>query len=272
MSQLIAGAFGDLRMHPIRKWVRASSGDRTVVDTRRAQLVWEPRRVVGSYAVPEADIIGELVPAQASGADAHPVFLEEGPPVLDPSTPFAVHSTDGRPLTIRTPDGDLTAAAFRPDDRDLAGYVILDWDAFTQWYEEDEPVMGHPHDPFDRIDCLRSSRRVQIAVNGVVLADSTRPTLLFETPLPTRFYLPRDDVSMDLLERTDTHTVCAYKGRASYWSARVGDTVLPDIAWSYEDPLHDATPVRDLIAFFTERLDLTLDGEPQARPRTPWSS
>lgn len=76
---------------------------------------------------------------------------------------------------------------------------------------------------------------------------------------------------MELLEPTSTHTVCAYKGLASYWTARAGETVLPDIAWSYEDPLHDAAPVRGLIAFFTERLDLTIDGEPQPRPRTPWS-
>lgn len=273
MSTLFFSAIGDLRVHPVRKWIRATVGSRTVVDTRRARLVWEPRRVVASYAVPEDDLAGTLAPASAPGTPAteRPVSLEEGPPVLDPSTPFAAHTAAGTALSIRTPDGDLPAAAFRPDDPDLAGYVILDWAAFSQWYEEDEPVMGHPHDPFDRIDCLRSSRRVQIGSQGVILADSTRPTLLFETPLPTRFYLPREDVALDLLERSETQTVCAYKGRASYWSARVGDTVLADIAWTYPDPLHDATPVRDLIAFFTERLDLTLDGVLQPRPSTPWS-
>ncbi len=271
MSQLISSAMGDLRVHPIRKWVRANVGERTVVDTRRARLVWEPRRVVGSYAVPEDDVAGELLVADDAAAAEHPVSMEEGPPVLDPHTPFGAHTTPGTPLTIRSGDTALPGAAFRPDDPDLAGYVILDWDAFTQWYEEDEPVMGHPHDPFDRIDCLRSSRRIQIAHEGVVLADTTRATLLFETPLPTRYYIPREDVAMHLLERTDSQTVCAYKGRASYWSARVGEAVLPDIAWSYEDPLHDAAPVRDLVAFFTERLDLTVDGEEQARPRTPWS-
>ncbi|MBO1031691.1 DUF427 domain-containing protein [Tessaracoccus sp. SD287] len=273
MSTLFFSAIGDLRVHPVRKWIRATVGSRTVVDTRRARLVWEPRRVVASYAVPEDDLAGTLAPASAPGTPAteRPVSLEEGPPVLDPSTPFAAHTAAGTTLSIRTPDGDLPVAAFRPDDPDLAGYVILDWAAFSQWYEEDEPVMGHPHDPFDRIDCLRSSRRVQIGSQGVILADSTRPTLLFETPLPTRFYLPREDVALDLLERSETQTVCAYKGRASYWSAHVGDTVLDDIAWTYPDPLHDAAPVRDLIAFFTERLDLTLDGVLQPRPSTPWS-
>ncbi len=271
LRQLLWGAFGELRVHPVRKWIRANDGARTVVDSRRAVLVWEPRRVVGSYAVPEEDVAGELVVAGATEGEEHPVSLEEGPPVLDPATPFTVRSTPGTPLTIRTPERDLVAAAFRPDDPDLEGYVILDWDAFSQWYEEQEPVMGHPHDPFDRIDCLRSSRHIRIAHEGVVLADSTRPTLLFETPLPTRFYLPREDVAMELLEPTEHHSVCAYKGHASYWSARVGDAVVPNIAWSYEHPLHDAEPVRGMIAFFTERLDLTLDGELQPRPRTPWS-
>jgi uncharacterized protein (DUF427 family) len=271
MGEVLWHVIGDLRVHPIGKWIRATVGDRTVVDTRRAQLVWEPRRVVGSYAVPEEDIAAELVPSAGPGADEQPVSLEGGPPVLDPRSPFAAHTTAGTALTIRTPDADLPGAAFRPDDPDLAGRVILDWVAFTQWFEEEEPVTAHPRDPFHRIDCLRSSRRVQIGIEGVTLADSTRATMLFETSLPPRFYLPREDVAPELLDPTATHTFCAYKGEASYWSARFGATLLPDIAWSYPDPLNDAVPVRDLISFFTERLDLTLDGEPQPRPHTPWS-
>lgn len=202
MSQLLWSAIGDLRVHPIRKWIRATVGTRTIVDTRRARLVWEPRRVVGSYAVPEEHVAAVLVPVEGLDVSEHPVSMEDGPPVLDPSTPFAAHTAPGTVLTIRTPAGDLPGAAFRPDDRDLASYVIVDWDAFTQWYEEDEPVIGHPHDPFDRIDCLRSSRHVQIAYEGVTLADTTRPTLLFETPLPTRFYVPRADVLHSVFARS----------------------------------------------------------------------
>ena len=270
-SQLLWNAIGDLRVQPVEKWIRATSGDRTVVDAHRALLVWEPRRVVGSYAVPESDIAGELVAwTRATGAE-RPVHLGDGPPVLAPSSPFAAHSTTGTALTIRTPDGDFEGAAFRADDPDLAGYGVLDWHAFTQWFEEDEPVIGHPHDPFHRIDSLASSRHVQIAHDGVTLADTTRATLLFETSLPVRFYIPEEDVATDLLVPTATHTVCAYKGQASYWSARVGDSLLSDIAWSYPEPLNDAVPVGGQIAFLTERLDLTLDGQAQPRPRTPWS-
>jgi uncharacterized protein (DUF427 family) len=271
MTQLLWSALNDLRVHPIEKWVRASYGDVTIVDTRRAQLVWEPRRVVGSYAVPEGDIAGDLVPAAEAAAVERPVSVGDLTGVLDPSSPFTAHSAAGASLTIRTSRGDLVDAAFRPDDPDLAGYVVLDWSAFTQWSEEDEPVVAHPRDPFHRIDCLRSSRHVRIGLDGVTLADTTRATWLFETSLPVRFYVPAEDIVMDKLETTVTHTQCAYKGQASYWSARVGTTVLPDIAWSYPDPLDDALPVRGLIAFLTERLDLVVDGQAKARPRTPWS-
>lgn len=190
---------------------------------------------------------------------------------MDPRVPFSVHLGPGKPLSLRVDDGELSAAGFQPDDPDLEGRVLLDWSAFTTWLEEDEPVIGHPHDPFDRIDCRHSCRHVVVSHDGQVLADTTRATFLFETPLPTRYYIPRDDVRMDLLTATETTTTCAYKGHASYWSATVGGETLPDIAWSYEDPLLDALPVQDHIAFFDERIDVTLDGKALRRPTTPWS-
>ena len=272
MAELVYGAMPELRIHPVRQRVRATVDGVTVVDSNRAVLVWEPRRVVPSYAVPAADVAGELVAFEGTPGQERPVRLGKGgPPVLDPSTPFTVHSCEGRSLSIRAGGATLEGAAFAPDDPDLDGHVVLDWDAFTGWLEEDQPVMGHPHDPFDRIDCLRSSRHVRLEADGVVLADSRRPTMLLETPLPVRYYLPRKDVALDLLEPSELRTVCAYKGIARYWDARVGDRVVRAVAWSYEEPLHDAAPVRDLVAFFTERIDLVLDGERVERPVTPWS-
>ena len=216
MRQLLWGVMGNLRFHPVRKWVRARAGGELVVNSRNVMLVWEPRRVVGCYAVPADDIHGQLVPHQPERAEERPVQLEDGRPVLDPSTPFAAHSTPGATHTIRTDTGDLPGAAFVPDDPDLNGYVILDWEAFTQWFEEDEEVFAHPHDPFDRIDCLRSTRHIKIRHKGTTLADTRRASLLFETPLPTRYYLPADDIAMDLLQPSPTQTLCAYKGRARY--------------------------------------------------------
>lgn len=104
----------------------------------------------------------------------------------------------------------------------------------------------------------------------MVLAESSRPVLLFETMLPTRFYLPREDVRAQLIP-SPTRTRCAYKGEASYWSVTGTDRTVPDLAWSYPAPLHEAAHVRDLVAFFDERVDVVLDGEQRARPVTPWS-
>ncbi|HET8595499.1 MAG TPA: DUF427 domain-containing protein [Intrasporangium sp.] len=270
LERLLRDVLDETRIHPVRKRIRAMLGDTVVVDSTNAAIVWEPRRVVGAYAVPVADVAAELVPYDGP-APAPPSPREGRPLMLDPRVPFGVHLGPGSPLTVRADGAELPDAAFRPDDPDLEGYVVLDWDAFTTWLEEDEPVIGHPHDPFDRIDCRRSARRVVVSHDGDVLADSNRAIFLFETPLPPRFYIPREDVRMDLLTPSESTSVCAYKGRASYWSAEVGGETLRDIAWSYEEPLLDAVPVRDHLAFFDERVDVTLDGEPLPRPVTPWS-
>jgi uncharacterized protein (DUF427 family) len=108
---------------------------------------------------------------------------------------------------------------------------------------------------------------VRVLLDGEVLADSQRAKVLFETGLPPRYYLPVEDVRMELLQPSVKKTVCAYKGSASYWS--VGDE--HDLVWTYADPLHDGEPVRDLLCFFQERVDLELDGVVGERPQTQWS-
>jgi uncharacterized protein (DUF427 family) len=158
-----------------------------------------------------------------------------------------------------------------PADPDLGGAAILDFDAFDEWREEDELLLGHARDPFKTVDTRRSSRHVVVEIDGVVVADTSRSTMLFETHLPTRYYVPRDDVRMDLLTPTDATTVCAYKGRARYWTATAGDVTVPDVAWSFEEPHNYATAVQDLICFYNERVDITVDGTPLPRPTTPWS-
>jgi uncharacterized protein (DUF427 family) len=123
--------------------------------------------------------------------------------------------------------------------------VVVRWEPFD-WLEEDEPVGAHPRDPFKRIDVLRSDRHVRVEIGGITVAESTRPMMLIETGLPVRWYLPREDVRMDLLTASSTRTACAYKGFASYFSA----DAAPDVAWSYSDPSNDAVPVRDLVTFW----------------------
>jgi uncharacterized protein (DUF427 family) len=252
----------ELRDEPTEKRVRALLAGDEVVDSTRALLVWEPKRVVPAYAVAIEDVRGKLVPAPASGTPG-----TWQPPILHPGIPFAEHSTEGQAFDLRTVKARREGVAFAPADPDLAGHVILDHDGFDAWYEEDEPVVGHPRDPFHRVDMRRSSRHVRVELDGELVAESSRATLLFETSLPTRFYLPREDVLVDL-HPSGKRTYCPYKGQASYWSLEVPGRAYQDVAWSYEDPLQDAGPVTGLVAFFDERVDVVLDGERRSRPRT----
>ena len=273
VRDLMMNEFGTLRYEPTEKRIRASLDDHMVIDSTRALLLWEPKRVVPSYAVPVDDIAGDIEPAPtdtaATSADIETPAI--GVPlgerfVLDPSIPFSVHTADGEPLAIRG-RGDRTAGAFRFADPALAGYVVLDFDGFDAWYEEDERNVSHPRDPFHRIDILHSSRHVRVELDGTLLAESTRPYLLFEPPLPVRYYLPVEDVRTDLLRPNDRVTACAYKGQASYWSTADAEA----IAWTYRAPLREAAEITDRIAFFNERVDLVVDGRPLERPITPWS-
>jgi uncharacterized protein (DUF427 family) len=256
----------ELRYETTGKRIRALVDGDAVVDTTGALIVWEPRRVVPAYAVPVADVRGELVPAPVEEVPHRPERLREGlPTVLTPSTGFGAHTTPGEPLTLRTPRGDRVGAGFRPADPDLDGFVLLDFDAF-EWLEEDDRIVSHPRDPYHRVDIRHSTRHVRVERDGLVLAESARPVLVFETSLPVRTYLPRAAVRLDLLEPSPTRTACAYKGVASYL-ARGGT----DLAWSYESPLPDAGELAGLVCFFDERVDVTVDGVERGRPVTPWS-
>jgi uncharacterized protein (DUF427 family) len=274
MTDAFARDFGELRHQPIQKRVRALVGEEAVVDTTRAVLVYEPRRVVPSYAAPLADVRGELVPAEPSAASEPAGLRLDALPdqrILDPSIPFAVHTAAGQPFSLDVTSGLREHVAFRPADADLDGHVILDFDGFDAWYEEDERVFAHARDPFHSLDVLPSSRSVRIELDGELLAETSRSRLLFEGALlPLRAYIPREDVRVPL-HASAKRTWCAYKGEATYWSPEVAGDVIADLAWSYEAPLRAVTDITGLVAFFNERVDLILDGEPLQRPVTPWS-
>jgi uncharacterized protein (DUF427 family) len=176
-----------LLYEPLTRRVRCFLGSVPVADTTSPVLVWETRRVVPMYAVPEVDVLTALEPCAAAPAP------ERLPPLLGPV----------------------------------------------------------------RVD---------------VHLDTTRAVALHETHITTRWYVPRDDVRMDLLTPSASRTVCAYKGHARYWSLEEAGPDGKDLAWSYEDPLHDALPVRGMICFYAERTDLTLDGEEVPRATSPWAS
>lgn len=200
---------------------------------------------------------------------------KDGETVLDTHRALLVWD-EGRVVPgYAVPEEDLKSvpetALTRWDDPDLAGYVGVDWYAMDRWLEEEEEVFGHARDPFKRIDIRGSSRHVVVKLDGEVVADTHRPVLLFETGLPVRYYIPREDVRMDLLEGSDKRTTCAYKGHAPHFHARAGDEVHEHIAWHYPEPLPDHKEIEDLISFYNERADITVDGEPANRPDTQWS-
>ena len=166
-------------------------------------------------------------------------------------------------------------AWYYPDPIDgappFAGLIAFYWARMDHWLEEDEEMFVHPRDPYHRIDVLRSSRHVRASLEGELLADSRRPMAVFESNLPPRWYLPREDVSARLVP-SETITTCGYKGRASYYSVELssGNTVN-DIIWYYPDPMPEAVQLGDLLCFFNERVDIELDGELQERPLSAWS-
>lgn len=253
LSGLLSAALPDLRYEPTAKRVTARLGGEVVAASDAAVLVWEPRRVVPVYAVPRGDVRADLV----APADDDPAAPPGHGPVF-PNVPFAVHTTPGAAYDVRTAAGTVARGAFVPADADLAGHVVLDDAAFT-WAEEAEAVDGHPRDPFHRVDVRRGDREVTVRVGGTVVARSTRPLVLFETNIPPRYYLPREDVLVDLAP-TATASTCPYKGHASYWSATVDGQRVDDLAWSYEQPYPDAVAIAGAVAFYPDKVDLEVSG------------
>jgi uncharacterized protein (DUF427 family) len=158
------------------------------------------------------------------------------------------------------------------DPETVPGTVRIEWAALDAWFEEDEKVMIHPRNPYSRVDALRSRRAIRIELDGVVLAESSAPVILFETGLPPRYYLDRGAVRFEHLVATETGTGCPYKGWTSqYWSVRTGEREYPDLAWSYEFPIPALAAIAGLVAFFNEKVDTFIDGTPVPRPKTPFS-
>jgi len=206
-----------LRYEYIDKRIRATLAGVTVIDTPAPMLVWEPRRITPSYAVPESDVRGSLTPAAFSPAGEVTALTLDDRPILDPSISFSHHSSDGVSLDATVGEAVLPGAAFRPADPALEGYVVVDFDAFAEWYEEEERNYGHPRDPYHRIEILHSDRHVRVEHEGTLLADTHSPYLLYESMLPLRYYLPLEDVDeveqrldgfVELSDRHEGQVVC----------------------------------------------------------------
>jgi uncharacterized protein (DUF427 family) len=239
-------------VEPAPRRVRATLAGRTVFDTVRARYVWECANYP-QYYIPIADIVGDFLVDE--------LHEQRRPQGTARQHGLKVGDVD-KPRAARVFGADALAG--------LEGHVRFEWDAFDAWYEEDERIYVHPRNPYVRVDALRSTRRVRVELDGVVLAESDSPVMVFETGLPTRYYLNRTDVDFSHLVPTETVTECPYKGTASqYWSIRLSDgTLHPDLAWSYEFPTRQLLPITGMIAFYNEKVDHVLDGVPQERPVT----
>jgi uncharacterized protein (DUF427 family) len=232
----------DVRVEMSPKRVRAYLGGHPVFDTTNARLVWEVP-YYPQYYVPRSDVRAELV---ATGR-----------------TNTSRSRGVGRLHTIRAGRTEAVEAATTYDEspvealRELVRFKFGELDA---WFEEDEQIYTHPRSPYIRVDILPTSRHVVVEAGGVVVAESARTHVLFETGLPPRYYVPQPDVRMDLLQPSDHVTHCPYKGRAVHWSIDNGTEVLPDAAWSYPTPLSESTRVAGLVSFYPSKVDVIVDG------------
>jgi uncharacterized protein (DUF427 family) len=236
-------------VEPVPRRVRAMLGTVTVLDTIRARYVWEIPPYP-AYYIPRADVLPELL-------------VPEGHTQHSPLGTVEVHG-------LRLGDISRPRAAKLVTDSTVDGLtdtVRFDWSLLDAWFEEEEQVFVHPRNPYVRVDALRSTRRVRIEIDGVLLADSSSPVMVFETGLPTRYYLDRTDVNFEHLVASETVTACPYKGTTSgYWSVQAADRLYPDLAWAYDFPTRQLLPIAGLVAFYNERVDIDLDGQRLERP------
>jgi uncharacterized protein (DUF427 family) len=239
---------------PVPRRIRAYVGSEVVLDTTRALYVWEWPNYP-QYYVPTDDVRRGLLVADG---DPHPSRFG---------------TVQSHALEV---GGQRRAAAARvlteSPIEGLTGTVRFDWSSLDRWFEEDEQVFVHPRDPYTRVDSLRSTRTVRVEVEGLVLAETRSPVMVFETGLPTRYYINRTDVRFEHLRPSDTQTSCPYKGTTSqYWSVQAGDGLREDLAWSYGFPTRDLLPIAGLIAFYNEKVDTFLEGHQLDRPTTHFS-
>ena len=227
---------------PVPRRIRAMLDGRVVLDTTDAIYLWE-FPPYPQYYIPLADVAdGVLTDTGETKEFEHGVAR--------------VHTAG-------------SGKAWVYDDGIAKDRVRFQWDSLDSWFEEDEEVFVHPRNPYTRVDAIKSTRHMQVRVDGVVLADSDSTVIVFETGLPPRYYFPRTALNFEHLTPTDTVTACPYKGRTSaYWSV----PSIPDVAWSYDFPTANLLPIANHVAFFNEKVDITIDDEPLPRPITPFSN
>ncbi len=241
-------------IEPVPRRVRAKLGGEFVIDTVRALYFWE-WPYYPQFLIPAEDVVaGSLIDEPGTHKLSRGVVQGVG---------------------LRAGDVERTGAGRRYLESNLeglAGTIRFDWDALDAWFEEDEQIFVHPRNPYVRVDALRSTRTVRIELEGLVLAESAAPVMVFETGLPTRYYVDRSKVDFSYLRPSETVTSCPYKGQTTHhWSVDTSRGLQPDLGWSYDFPTRQLLPIAGLVAFYNEKLDVFVDGELQPRPETHFS-
>jgi uncharacterized protein (DUF427 family) len=240
-----------LYLEPSPRRVRGVIGGETVVDSTDVYLLHETGHLPVWY-FPRSDVRFDLL--EATDHTTHCPFKGDASYwTIRAGGKVAENKVWGYPEIL-------------PETPDITDRVAFYWDAVDHWYEEDDEVFVHPRDPYHRVDIIPSSRTVKVSLDGVTLAESSRPMAVFETNLPTRWYLPKEDV-VPAYEATTRSTACPYKGTASYWTVGGNENV----AWSYESPIPVAAALQGLVAFYDEVVDVDIDGERQERGYSPFA-
>jgi uncharacterized protein (DUF427 family) len=200
------------------------------------------------------------VPSDLVYVEPHPRRIQGvlgGRTVVDTERALLVHRPN-RTLSYAFPPDDVAALPHEPLP-EAPGFVTVPWDAVDTWFEEGRQLVHYPPNPYHRVDCRPTTRRLRVEVAGETLVDTDDTVILFETSLDPRLYVAPALVRTDLLRPSETTSYCNYKGVATWWSAEIGDAVVEDVAWSYDDPLPESTQIKGYLSFDLARAQVTAE-------------
>ncbi|MDP6343173.1 MAG: DUF427 domain-containing protein [Alphaproteobacteria bacterium] len=247
----------DVHFEGCPRRVRVVFNGETIADSTGAQYLYETKHLP-VYYFPAADVRQDLL--RPTDHSSHCPFKGDASYW---SIQVGERQAENAVWSYRDP---------YPETAEIRDFMAFYWNRVDQWFEEDEEVFVHPRDPHSRVDILPSSRPVRVMVDGQAVAESERARFLFETGLPTRYYLPKEDVRADLLVPSDRVSNCPYKGTARYWHLDLDGERHEDLVWSYPEPVAEAARITDYLCFFNERVGaITVDGVEMERPTTQWS-
>jgi uncharacterized protein (DUF427 family) len=211
----------------------------------------------GPLGTDPAGFFSARLPQDLVFIEPHPRRVQgvlEGQTVIDTEHALLVHRPN-RPLAYAFPADEVAGLPFEFES-EAPGFVRVPWDAVDVWFEEGRRLVSYPPNPYHRVDCRPTNRRLRVEVAGAVLVDTEDTIILFETALGPKLYVDPALVRTDLLRRTETATYCNYKGECSWWGAVIGDTFVEDVAWSYDDPLPESLPIKGWLSFDPLRADV----------------